>query len=405
MSLAPSQLLRQVNAQKLMQLLIHDGPLTRVELAERAELSKQTVSEIVRELDDAGWVRERGRIVGRVGRSPVSYEFDPTAGFVVGIDLGATTLDAALTDLTGTVLAETSTRLDRRGGKRLLAALERVCHRLAAEAGVAWADVQAVAVGTPGIISPETGVIVASSNVPGLGDVSVRDELRERLGTRVHVDNEVNMSALGEQWQGHGRRRRDFLMFNVGTGVGMGVVLDGVIRRGARGAAGELAFLPLGADPFDKGVRGRGAYESAAGGRAMLRRYVDAGGRASTVVDIFDAAAAGEPRALEALDEEARLLALGVAAASSLLDPELVVLGGGIGTRVELLEPVRRWLSQLMTEPTPVDTSALGNRAALVGSLAAALSAAHDELFGSPLSTGSMPIPQPDASSQTVTGS
>lgn len=405
MRVSPSHLLRQVNSQRLMQLLIHEGPLTRVELADRSELSKQTVNEIVQELADAGWVREGGRIVGRVGRSPVSYEFEPAAGFAVGIDLGATTLNGAITDLGGTILAEHSVEIDRRRGTRLLGQVETACRRLAADAAVAWDAVDTVAIGTPGVVDRAAGVVVASTNIPRLAGVPLRDDLAARLGVPIHVDNEVNMSVLGEQWQGHGRGRRDFLMFNVGTGVGMGIVLDGEIRRGARGASGELAFLPIGADPFDPASHGRGAYETAAGGIALLRRYVEGGGRAASVIEIFDAAAAGDELARAALDEQARLVAMGIAASASLLDPELVVLGGGIGSRVELLEPVHSWLARLMTAPVPVETSALGNRAALVGSVAAALKAAHQERFGSPLVVGSMPIPQPATSPSTATGS
>lgn len=392
-----AMLLRQVNSQTLMQLIIHEGPLTRVELADRSGLSKQTVSEIVRGLETAGWVREAGRITGRIGRSPVRYEFHPRSGYVIGIDLGATTLEAAITDLSGEILHEASTPIDRRGGRHLIERIDQVVRDLARRGNVDWSQVRMVSLGTPGVIDPATGVMRYASNVPGFGNLHLRDELSARLGVPMLIDNEVNLSVLGEQWQGHGQGCRDFLFFNIGTGCGMGVVLDDEIHRGSTGAAGELAFLPLGGDPYNKEEQTRGVYENQVGAPALLRRYAEAGGTADDVPALFAAAANGEPRAQEALEEQARLLALGIAAAASLLDPELVVLGGGIGTRTELLDPVRRWLDRLTSRPPRLRTSALGNRAALVGALAAALAAAHENLFGAPVRRGSLPIPQPAA--------
>lgn len=389
----PGAQLREAHSRAVLRLLIHDGPLTRVQLAERTGLSKQTMSDIVRELEQGAWVRVTGKLAGKAGRSPFAYAFEPRAGFVIGVDLGATTLEAGITDLEGTVLAETSAPIDRRAGRTLLVTIERAVRELAERAGADWHQVRSVAIGTPGIVDPESGVILASSNVPGLGDLRLREEMHDRLAVPVVVDNEVNMSAFGEQWQGHGVGVRNFVMLNIGTGVGMGVVLDSEIRRGARGGAGELAFLPIGGDPFDRGSQVRGLFEHAACAEALLRRHAGGGGSARSIPEFFDLLQAGDVAAATAVDEHARVLALGIAAVSSVLDPELVVLGGGVGARHELLEPVRYWLGRLTLSPAPVHTSALGNRAALVGSLAAALNAAHQELFDHTISSGTLPIP------------
>lgn len=390
----PGAQLRETHSKALMRLLIHSGPLTRVQLAERAGLSKQTVSDIVRELELAGWVRAEGKLAGKAGRSPFAYAFEPRSGFAIGVDLGATTLEAAIVDLAGTVLAETTAPIDRHSGRELLTVVERVARELVERAGADWERTRSLAIGTPGIVDPETGVILAANNVAGFGDLHMREELNDRLGVPLVLDNEVNMSAFGEQWQGHGVGIRDFLMLNVGTGVGMGVVLDNEIRRGSRGGAGELAFLPIGGDPFDRSRQGRGVFEHAACAQTLLDRHADAGGTARTIREFFDALVAGDSAAAIALEEHARVLALGIAAVSSVLDPEIVVLGGGVGARPELLDPVRSWLDRLTLNPVPVRTSALGNRAALVGSLGAALNAAHAELFDHTISSGSLPIPR-----------
>jgi predicted NBD/HSP70 family sugar kinase len=327
-------------------------------------------------------VRERGRVTGQVGRSPVAYEFNPRSGFVIGVDLGGTRLLAALADLGGGVLDELVEATDTRGGRQLLGQIHALSRSVAERAEVPWDAVRCVAIGSPGVLNPQTGILDFAANVPAFGDLRVQDELTRQLGVPVLLDNDVNMAVLGEQWQGLGQGSSDFVFIAIGTGVGMGLVVDDEIRRGARGAAGEICYLPFGADPLDPGNQVLGAFEEAAAGRGLVRRYVEAGGPEVDVPEIFAAATAGDPAAVRALDDEGRLVARAICAVASVLDPELVVLGGGIGARPELLEPVRAWLGRLMRQPPEVYTSALGHRASLCGAIAVALREAHQRLFG-----------------------
>ncbi|MEV8630950.1 ROK family transcriptional regulator [Streptosporangium sp. NPDC051023] len=391
-------LLRQVNSQSLLQLIIHAGPVTRVELARRSALSKQTVSEIVRELERAGWVRETGRVHGRVGRSPVAYEFNPRSGFVIGVDLGGTKLRAGIADLGGEVLHELVEPTDVRGGRHVIEQITALSRRLAALTEASWDAVRCVGIGSPGVPNPQTGVMDFAANIPVFGDLHVGEDLNALLGVPVLLDNDVNMAVLGEHWQGLGQDSSDFVFVAIGTGVGMGLVVDDEIRRGARGAAGEICYLPLGADAFDPANQVKGAFEEAAAGAGLVRRYVEAGGAKLGVPELFDAAANGDALAQQVLDDEGRLIAQAVCAVASVLDPELVVLGGGIGSRPELLDPVRTWLGRLMLQPPEVHTSILGHRASLIGALALALRAAHRDLLGatSPVAPLVLPIPSND---------
>jgi glucokinase len=389
-------LLRQVNGQTVMSLIIRHRPVTRVELARRSGLSKQTVSEIVRQLEEGGWVRETGRVEGRVGRSPIAYELNPRSGFVIGVDLGGNRLRAAIGDLGGALLGEVAVPTELRGGRHLIRQICATAMGLAEAEQVPWSAVRCVAVGTPGVLDPRSGELSLAANIPGLGEVQLQAELAGALAVPVLLDNDVNMAVLGEHWQGLGRGLTDFVFVAVGSGVGMGLVVDGHIRRGARGAAGEICFLPFGTDPYDEANQARGPFEEAAAGRGILRRYAEAGGTAAGVPEIFAAATAGDEAAMRTVDDEGRLLALAVAGVASVLDPQLVVLGGGIGARAEMLPPVRRWVARLMRDPVEVRTTVLGHRAALVGALAVALRTAHQELFGA-ATTPQLALPEPHA--------
>ena len=316
------------------------------------------------------------------------------AGYVAGVDLGGTKVRAALADLTGHIVAEDVQATDPRGGVAVAAQIDTLLRRLATRSGVDWSHVRASAIGLPGAPHPATGTIDLSPNVSELGALDVKAELTRRLGHPVVLDNDVNLAAAGERWLGSGRTHRHFVFVAVGTGIGMGIVLDGELVRGARGAAGEISYLPLGTDPFDPANQVRGALEEAVAGSALAARYRSATGEQTSVPVVFDRAAAGDEAARAAIDEEARLIALAVVAITAVLDPEAVILGGGIGARAELVEPVRRWVAALSVDGPLIKTSRLGDRAGLLGAVAVARqeAGAHPGLPADP-----DPVPWPVA--------
>jgi predicted NBD/HSP70 family sugar kinase len=221
-----------------------------------------------------------------------------------------------------------------------------------------------------------SGTLGLSPNLAGLASVSLRDELASRLGHPVVLDNDVTAAAVGERSVGSARGCDDFVFIAVGTGIGMGIVSGGRLLRGAHGAAGEIGYLPLGTDPFDTANQHRGALEEAAAGEKVAARFRAATGTSISPREVFDLAARGVPEALTVVAEHARYLALAITAITAVLDPALVVLGGGVGSRPELLGPVRASLAELGKAPVEVRTTALGNRASVLGALNLALSAA-----------------------------
>ena len=175
------------------------------------------------------------------------------------------------------------------------------------------------------------------------------------------------------------------MLLSVGTGVGMGVVLGGELYRGASGSAGEIGYLPVGVgDPHDRATRRTGAFEAAVGAEAVVRLARELGLAARSAKQVFAVARRGDPVALRVVDQEARRLALGIAAVAAVLDPELVVLGGGIGAGGGdlLLEPLARELRACSPFRPRVAVSALGDEAVLYGALAIALAAAQEQVLG-----------------------
>lgn len=378
---------RQVNRQAVMEAIVRRGASSRAQIAEVTGLSKPTVSEIIGLLEDEGWIQQVGETSGGVGRNAVLYGLDGRSGFTIGIDLGGTRVRGAIADLHGVLVVEEVEPTDARGGRHVVEQITSLCMRLAAQVGPGTlALVRSVAVGSPGVLHPTTGRIDLSFNIPTFGDVHLRDELAAALDVPVIIENDVNMAALGERWVGLATAAPNFAFIAVGTGIGMGVVADGELRRGQSGAAGEISYLPLGADPRDPSNHRKGTFEEAVAGAAIVRRYRETtarlgGGAYDNVPDIFAAAADGEAAAVETIRAVAFDLALGIATSVAILDPGLVILGGGIGSERIFAHEVIDAVPTVTPLDVRVVVSELGHRASLVGAVSVGLRAAHESLF------------------------
>jgi predicted NBD/HSP70 family sugar kinase len=258
--------------------------------------------------------------------------------------------------------------------------------KLAQAAGAQVTQNRHVMVGVPGAVDPRTGRVSMIPNIAGLQDFDVLGFLRGRFGPDVAIENDVNLAMLGEQALGCARGCHNAAFLALGTGVGLGLLIDDKLFRGAHGAAGEIADLPIGRDPTAQMPSVTGAFELEVGSRAIVDRYRHQGGAvAVTVRDIFTLLEQGDELAASVLDTTARWVALAVVTLQSLLDLDIIVFGGSIGARPELYERVRRALPALSSRPITIAPSQLGDRAGLIGAVCAATQAARQ-----------MPEPGPD---------
>lgn len=309
------------------------------------------------------------------GRRDGAAQGAPTArDHVIGVDLGGTKIRAGIATATGDLLAEKRIGTSADGSE----AVEQI-HALAAElceiVGITLDRVLATGVGGAGVPDAEGTSFDLAPNLTALGGIPFSTRLAALLGHPVVIENDVNVSAVGELVAGLGRGLTDFVFISVGTGIGMGVIANGVLLRGARGAAGEIGFLPLGADPLDPAHHVRGALEEVTAGDAVSGRFLlgprpdahTAPREGVSAEEVFALAAQGDARAVDAVDEEARWLAAGIAAVTAVLDPELVILGGGIGARPDLVPRITSWLARYGQPHVPVRTSLLGSLAPVIG--------------------------------------
>jgi len=380
-----------------MESIVQGGPVSRASIAKQTGLSKQTISEVMRQLEDEGWVQEVGRTSGHVGRTAVTYELVPSAAYIVAVDLGGTKVRVAVCDLTSKVLAEVTESTHGDGGLAIVAQIARLAQEAALKGGVARERLRIAVVGVPGAPQPETGTVSLAPNIAGFDTLNVAAALEDALGSDVILENDVNLAVLGESWLGAGQGLDNLVFIALGTGVGSGLMLNGQLVRGASNAAGELGFLPLGADPFEPESLRAGAFERVVASWGMVARYQALSGTTAAVPVIFQKANAGEADAAAVLDETARLLACGIGAIAAVTNPGKVILGGSIGSRSELVERVRAALPQCFPYPVTVEASELGSHAALVGAAAIGLSHLHNTLFGTDIPASRISLPPANA--------
>jgi len=377
-------LLRAINERAVLEFIRQVGPVSRAQISRDSGLSKPTVSHSLAALERARLVRPAGRSSGGKGPSAVLYELNPRAGWVVGIDVGTSLLRAAIADLNGDVVARRDERAHAASARTLISHIGEIAHGLAKEAGIKWGQVTCATVGSPGVFEPSRGQVALAHNLPGWGRHGLVEAVQRELGTNIAFENDVNLATVGEQWRGLGKDVSNFVYLHVGTGVGMGLVLNGELYRGATGAAGEVGYIPLAAaDPHDPANRRRGALESALGAKGIVEMARELGMRPPlSPKKILAAARRGDEKAREVVGHVAERIALAVAAVVPVIDPELVILGGGVGRNGDLLlEPVERELRAISPFQPRLEVSALGEDAELTGAVALALQTAQDLLF------------------------
>jgi predicted NBD/HSP70 family sugar kinase len=358
---ARPRLIRTLNEQLLLERMRGNGPVSRSELATASGLSKPTVGLALASLERDALVQHAGRTAGGRGRTASLYEIRRDAGFVLGLDVGREFVRGAVADLGGTVRARESRPARSSSGVARVRELAVLASELLREATVERdGTLLHTVVGSPGVVEPDGRSLRLAPNLPGWERPGVLRELRSLLGDETTIENDVDAAAVAERDHGHGRNVSTFAFVSVGTGIGMGLVLEGKLHRGAHGAAGEIAFLPLAGGPL----------ESAASGAAVVKAAREAGAQLRSARSVFAAAAAGDSRARDVVAAEASVVAHALASIVAVVDPELIVLGGGIGRAPGFAEEVTSQLARISPVVPDVRPSALGDDAVVDGCLA-----------------------------------
>lgn len=364
--------LRRLNLERVLGVVMDQpGPFTRAELIEATGLSAPTVGSLVSDLIRSGIVRDLGAAPSRGGRRPASMEFNARHGLIAAIDLGPTRTRLAVADLRGEPLAHdvVATPTDV-SPQVLLSRLASSLRRLARDHGLPLDRLVAVGAGAPGAVVFDTGVVTFAPNLSGWSQVPMRDILERELGVETIVENDVNLAILGERWRGAAQGHHTCAYITIGTGIGAGIIVDGVLHRGHHFIAGEIAFMCMGPQ-FVETIPHR-CLEALASLKPLAAR----GGRAAQrdparwLRELSKGSGQGDGGPRQAVEEAARLIGIAVANLSVVVDPSLVVLAGAlVAEGLPVVSEVKRIVQRVVPAPPEIVLSALGKEAPLWGCL------------------------------------
>ena len=356
-----------------------DQPVGNATIVDQTGLSRPTVNVLIDDLCNTGLIQEAGIRTGFLGRPASLVELNPEFAAVVAIAVDSTSITVAISDLTAHIRCEVRQTL--RKSASIVDAIDKLLDDCLVQSGFNSNRIRAYCVSEPGVAS-STGVPRAlAPNVPELDDAWLQRRLNSRNSAPILFENDVNLAAIGEQRFGIAKGEPSFAFLLIDTGIGMGLMVNGNVWRGVKGAAGEAGYLPIGEGPLTGRAAKVGSFELHAGSRAFLSRFRSATGKSrATVNTVLNLAMQGDEKALDSIHDEAELVSRAVLSTVALLDPAFVVLGGEIGSHQLVADAVRSRMQSIAPYPVDVRTSTLGERAPVLGALATALDVARQEL-------------------------
>ncbi|MEW5902493.1 MAG: ROK family transcriptional regulator, partial [Acidobacteriota bacterium] len=390
-----AKFISEINKVKVTNLIRDNDGISRAALAKKSGISAPTVSRIVEALIQEGLVIEVGRGMSNGGRRPTLLKFSGVDNFIIGIDLGTTDIYGVLTDLDAKVIAEVKrpTKVEE-GFSRIMERTSELINELRNHLGEKKGKIRGIGMAIAGLINRERGIVEFSPNFKW-HNVDVRAALSQLGEIPVFFDNVTRVMALGEMWYGTGRNYRNFIMVNVGFGIGAGIIVQGGPLYGFKGLAGELGHIILEKDSdVQCGCGNFGCLEALSSGNAIakaaqkelrdgavsiLSEMCNGDPSRLTAEMVAFAAKQGDSLAWTIFDRAAEYLGLGIAGVINLFNPEAVFIGGGVAQAGDILfNRVRKTVNARALSKTASDVTihpaSFGSRAAVMGAISLILS-------------------------------
>ncbi|MCP4141505.1 MAG: ROK family transcriptional regulator [Chloroflexi bacterium] len=390
-----TQNIKNINKHVMLDLIqFTPGGISRAEMARRLGLTRSAITTIVNDLMERGAIRESAKKTGTSGRPRTLLEITPEAGYVAGVDMGATHLRIIISNFGAQVVAEKEVGFDITLPPEVC--LEKTNHllqELLKEVGLTLSQLSSIGVGVLGPVSAIEGMVIAPPIMPGWDKFPIRTTLETLWEVPISINNDAELGALGEWAYGAGRNRKDLAYIKVGHGIGAGFLINGQIYRGSTGSAGEIGHLTI----DEKGpictCGNRGCLEALSGGGAIALQAKKAikekqntqlreiSTKNISAKDVAFAAQRGDLLAQEIMEEAGEHLGVALAGLINIFNPDMIIVGGGVAQMGDiLLEPIRKTVKErsLLSATTNVriTTALLGRRSSSMGAVAQALSIA-----------------------------
>jgi len=382
--------LRQINLSTVLTHLRQNAPISRAALAEITGLNRATITRLVRELIEHGFVHETGLQSLRAGRPSILLQLDPDAGCIIGAEIEVNFGSIILTDLAARVLWRQEVDFGKSNEQDvILNSIAQLVRQACSKAAEMNRHILGLGMSLPGLVDVASGVLLFAPNMRW-SDVPVKEWLQKDFDIPIYLDNKANMAALAESYFGSARDSQYVLYINITAGVGAGIVLSQRIMAGASGLAGEVGHMTINPDGPECNCGSLGCWETYVSALAVFRRVRDAilAGEESQLAEVVqdgferitiplmvEAARKGDRVALDALEETGFYLGVGLANLINALNPQKVVLGGYVTQAYEFLLPViqktvRERALRWPREAADIVVATYLNDASLMGSVA-----------------------------------
>jgi glucokinase-like ROK family protein len=376
---------------RVLNIIRSEHEVSRADIARILDCSRSVVVQHVGYLLSYGLIREVGVAASTGGRRARVLALNGNAGYIAGADLGATSIDVAITNLAGEILSYTSAEADvSEGPERCLSQARDLIQSSLDSAHIPNKQVWAIGIGVPGPVEFKTGRPVAPPIMPGWDGYPVREYFAPDFACPVYVDNDVNLMALGEQWAGLGRGIENFLFVKVGTGIGCGIVCHEQLYRGADGCAGDIGHIQVDGQTVICRCGNAGCLEAVAAAPAWVRMAHEAADRSTliadhlarqdtlTAQDVSDYAARGDHTCVEIIRQSGRYIGHTLAGLVNFFNPSLIVIGGGVSRTgdvwlASIRQEIYRRSLPLGSRNLLIQRSQLRDRTGIVGAVAFAV--------------------------------
>ena len=372
------QMMKSVNKSLILNKIRTNQPISRAQIAKETKLTPPTVSNIVKELLEQEIVKESELGISKGGRKPTMLQINSNRFYVIGVDVGPNTIDCLITDLSGEILERSSSKLNGElTNEQFLTKLKDIIHHIIHSISE-QEKIIGIGIAMHGVVDVENGISLFAPNLK-LSNIPIKEELEKEFGLVVNVENDARAMALGESWFGQYGNLLSMLVVNIGSGVGAGVIVNGKLYHGANDLAGEVGHMTIDINGEICDCGNKGCLQTFATGSAIVKKANQVSHEPiQSGEEVYELAKSGKQDYISILEETGRIIGIGLTNLIHIINPELIVLGGGV-TKSEkfLLNPIKeeiqnRGLTKSATE-TKVVISTHGDDATLLGAISLVL--------------------------------
>jgi len=360
--------IRNINKGLVLRTIEKNSPISRADVGKIVGLTPPTISAIVKDLIERDIVQEIGKGDSSGGKKPILLKINSKTAYMIAVDLGGENgIRVALMDLSYHIVKEKcGPNIESLNGKKFKNALSVILTDFIREMNIPRGKILSICIGVPGIVDFKSKKIIAA---PCLNwEISLEDlDLRE-IGIPITIENDVNLMALGEKTKGIAQKINNFVFVGERTGIGAGIIINRKLYKGANNAAGEAGYLFIDPRYASKSIRDYGCLEKLASYKVIVEKARKKLGKDIKVIEVFKMAAQGNSVALNIVQETLKYLAYAIANISCVLDPELVIIGGGISILPpRFLEEMKMNIRKIIPFVPKMEFSKLGEDGVLIG--------------------------------------